>query len=71
MQCQIETPDTFFGRNVPGNLFGSIRLKDTTPVAFDPEDLKGLREWVNARQKSRIIPEKKCSRIYSAPWRIG
>jgi hypothetical protein len=46
--------------------------KGKSPFAVsDPEDFKGLREWVIAKRRSEIHPEKRYPQICSAPWRVG
>ncbi|MGA2161416.1 MAG: hypothetical protein ABSG28_04335 [Methanoregula sp.] len=49
----------------------SISAKDCTFTVLDPEDLKGLREWVAAKRMCEVNPEKRYGQIYTAPWRIG
>jgi hypothetical protein len=49
----------------------SVSAKDCTFTVLDPEDLKGLREWVTAKRIREVNPEKRYGQIYSAPWRVG
>jgi hypothetical protein len=48
-----------------------MRARDCPLAIFDPEDFKGLREWVMAKRRSEINPVYTYQQIYSAPWRIG
>jgi len=48
-----------------------VNVGNSPFAVSDPEDFKGLREWVIAKRRSEINPEKKYLQICSAPWRIG
>ena len=45
--------------------------KNRTFMVPDPEDLRGLREWVTAKRIGEAAPDREYGRIYSAPWRVG
>ena len=53
------------------DIFENIRVNVYPSTVIDPEDLKGLREWVVAKRICEVNPEKKYGQMYSAPWRIG
>jgi hypothetical protein len=36
-----------------------------------PDDLKGLRDWVYAKQIEELKTRECKFRMYSAPWRVG
>jgi hypothetical protein len=71
MQCQIDTLGSLSRRNILMDTLERISAKDCTFTVLDPEDLKGLREWVAAKRMCEVNPEKRYGQIYSAPWRIG
>jgi hypothetical protein len=39
--------------------------------SLDPEDFKGLFEWVTAKRIEEIKTKEDYHQVYSAPWRIG
>jgi hypothetical protein len=71
MQCQIRTLEKLTRQNTLIIALAGTLSKDSTLTVPDPEDLKGLREWVTAKRICEITPEEKNRQIYSAPWRVG
>lgn len=61
MQCQSEMQMLLLAPAVLLRPVGSI----------DPEDLKGLREWVTAKRIEELKAKENHSPLYYAPWRIG
>ena len=71
MQCQIEMLEILSGRNILMDALEGTFSKNCPFIVPDPEDLRGLREWVTAKRICEVTSEEKCGRIYSAPWRVG
>ncbi len=61
MQCQSEMQMMLLAPAVLLHPFGAI----------DPEDLKGLREWVTTKRIEESKTKENYSSLYYAPWRIG
>jgi hypothetical protein len=61
MQCQSEMMEILSAPAVLLRAFDSV----------DPEDLKGLREWVTAKRIEEIKTKVDNTSLYYAPWRIG
>jgi len=63
MQCQSEMMEIL---SAP-----AVLLRNRPFGSLDPEDLKGLREWVTAKRIAEIKTQENYTSLYYAPWRIG
>jgi hypothetical protein len=71
MQCHIGTLEILSRRNILMDALEGTLSKNRTFMVPDPEDLRGLREWVTAKRIGEAAPDREYGRIYSAPWRVG
>jgi len=72
MNCQIEPLDLLPSRqNVLLYTLDRIHSNDGTFGPLHPDDLKGLRDWIHAKQVEERETRESHLRMYSAPWRVG
>jgi hypothetical protein len=71
MLCQTGIPESRPGRTILTRTLYRTCTRDSPFILPDPEDLKGLREWVTAKRICEEAHERRHGRIYIAPWRVG
>jgi hypothetical protein len=71
MLCQTGIPESHPMRTILTNTLHRTCTRDGPFILPDPEDLKGLREWVTAKRICEAANEGRHGRIYTAPWRVG
>jgi hypothetical protein len=71
MQGQTEFPVKHPAQNFLTSNLEHVETENRTFAKANPEDFKGLHEWVSAKRRREIVPEYKCGMIYFAPWRVG
>jgi len=70
VHCQTEPGDLLARHHILLSVSGSSSRGEGTSGQMHPDDLKGLQEWVFAKQHD-LKDDASCFFRYSAPWRVG